>query len=72
MSEHYTKNTLEATAWCAKCQKQTQHRVDGGRLGPCLEQHQNSRSQKQIADQARKARKARQSELFPDLFPPGS
>jgi hypothetical protein len=36
MPEHYTKNTLECTAWCPKCQDSTQHRVDGGRRGPCL------------------------------------
>jgi hypothetical protein len=37
MTIHYTKNTMEVTAWCAKCQRDTQHRVDGGRRGPCLE-----------------------------------
>ena len=37
MSEHFTKNTLEITAYCARCAKQTQHRVDGGRKGPCLD-----------------------------------
>jgi hypothetical protein len=37
MSEHFTKNTIEATAWCATCKRKTQHRVDSGRLGPCLE-----------------------------------
>jgi hypothetical protein len=37
MTEHFTKNTLECTAWCAKCQRDTQHRVDGGRKGPCID-----------------------------------
>jgi hypothetical protein len=37
MGEHYTKNTLETTAYCRKCQRDTQHRVDSGRRGPCLE-----------------------------------
>lgn len=37
MSEHYTRNTTEATAWCNKCNRMTQHRVDSGRRGPCLE-----------------------------------
>jgi hypothetical protein len=37
MGEHYTRNTTEVTAWCKQCQRMTQHRVDGGRLGPCLE-----------------------------------
>lgn len=37
MPEHYTRNTESVTAWCAKCQKMTTHRVDGGRRGPCLD-----------------------------------
>jgi hypothetical protein len=37
MSEHFTKNTLECTAYCKKCQRHTQHRVDGGRQGPCID-----------------------------------
>jgi len=41
MKEHYTKNTVEVSAWCKKCEKLTMHRVDRdtqqGRLGPCLE-----------------------------------
>jgi hypothetical protein len=40
MPEHYTKNTVEVSAWCLKCDKMTMHRVDQdaqqGRLGPCL------------------------------------
>lgn len=36
MSEHYTKNTVEVSVYCAKCGKDTEHRVDGGRRGPCL------------------------------------
>lgn len=36
MSEHYTRNTVSAEAWCAKCQKRTQHRVHDRRIGPCL------------------------------------
>lgn len=37
MSQHHTKNTLEVTAFCPKCKQQTQHRVDGGRKGPCID-----------------------------------
>lgn len=37
MGEHYTKATLECTAYCLRCAKDTQHRVDGVRRGPCLE-----------------------------------
>lgn len=36
MSEHYTRNTISADAWCNRCQKETAHRIDGGRKGPCL------------------------------------
>lgn len=37
MAEHYTRNTLTATAWCTKCGRNTEHRIDNGRKGPCLE-----------------------------------
>ena len=36
MPEHWTRNTLEVTAYCNKCADFTQHRVDGGRRGPCI------------------------------------
>jgi hypothetical protein len=37
MTQHFTRNTVSAALWCAKCQKQTQHRIDGVRRGPCLD-----------------------------------
>ncbi len=37
MSEHYPRHTVSASAWCPKCQKHTQHRIDGTRKGPCLD-----------------------------------
>jgi len=37
MSEHYTRNTATATDWCAKCGRNTEHRVDAGRKGPCID-----------------------------------
>jgi len=37
MAEHYTRNTETATAWCQKCGRNTEHRVDGGRRGPCID-----------------------------------
>lgn len=37
MSEHFPKSTETATGWCKKCQRNTEHRVDGGRLGPCID-----------------------------------
>lgn len=35
--EHFTRNTVSATAWCPKCGTRTPHRVDDRRLGPCLD-----------------------------------
>jgi hypothetical protein len=35
--QHYTRNTVSVAAYCGKCGKSTQHRVDNGRKGPCLE-----------------------------------
>jgi hypothetical protein len=37
MSQHYPKNTVSADAWCVRCRAQTQHRIDDGRVGPCLD-----------------------------------
>jgi ribosomal protein L44E len=36
MKEHYTKRTVEVQTWCKVCGRNTQHRVDDGRKGPCL------------------------------------
>lgn len=35
--EHYTRNTETVTAYCLKCRAFTEHRVDQGRKGPCLD-----------------------------------
>ena len=37
MGQHYTRGTVSASGWCPKCRKQTQHRIDDRRMGPCLE-----------------------------------
>jgi hypothetical protein len=37
MPEHFTRNTVMASFWCAKCHKATMHRVDGVKRGPCLD-----------------------------------
>lgn len=37
MTEHFTRSTVSSAFHCAKCGKQTQHRIDSGRKGPCLE-----------------------------------
>lgn len=36
MKEHYTKSTISVSAFCFKCQKSTEHRVDHGCRGPCM------------------------------------
>lgn len=37
MGQHYTLLTVSVAAYCNKCQKSTQHRVEGRRRGPCLD-----------------------------------
>ena len=37
MTQHYTRNTISAEAWCGKCQKFTQHQVHDRRKGACLD-----------------------------------
>jgi hypothetical protein len=64
MAEHYTKNTLECTAWCGKCQRDTQHRVDGGRRGPCLEHGSGGPSKKQLAAKEKREKRAMNPGLF--------
>jgi hypothetical protein len=61
--QHYTRNTVEAWAWCRKCSKSTRHRVDGVKLGaciPCLERLE-------AESEARKA-KPKPAEQLPIVF----
>lgn len=58
MKEHYTKSTVAAQAFCKRCNRQTMHRVDSGRKGPCLvcmklleEEHQKVRPVKSMLKQ---------------------
>jgi hypothetical protein len=37
VTQHFTKTTVSAAFHCSKCGKTTQHRIDGGRKGPCLD-----------------------------------
>lgn len=62
MSEHYTRATVSAAAWCPKCQKQTQHRVDDKRKGPCLECI--ARIEREIAARPKPPAAATQGVLF--------
>ena len=60
MTEHFTRLTVSAAFWCGKCQKQTQHRIDEGRKGPCLDCIARLDAQ----HDAPKAAPAAQKELF--------
>jgi ribosomal protein L37E len=35
----FTKNTVEASIYCARCGKDTLHRIDGGRPSYCMVCH---------------------------------
>lgn len=37
MPEHFSKSTVEAKFWCAKCGMPTMHYVHDGRRGGCQE-----------------------------------
>lgn len=36
MGHHFTRDTVEVSAWCNKCGKMTQHTVTDRRLGYCI------------------------------------
>jgi hypothetical protein len=37
--EHYSKQTVQAEAYCPTCNKPTPHQVWDGRLGRCMNEH---------------------------------
>ncbi len=37
MTQHFTRNTVSSAFYCGKCARFTQHRIDKGRKGPCLD-----------------------------------
>jgi hypothetical protein len=64
---HYTKNTLAVTAPCPQCKRDTLHRVDGGRRGPCIDPGHKvpELSQAQIRRREKKEDDRRNPTLFP-------
>lgn len=40
MPQHYPKNTVEASIWCSKCNKETPWRIADGRRQYCLNCYQ--------------------------------
>jgi ribosomal protein L44E len=68
MTQHFTRNTVSMSLWCKKCQKYTQHRIDGVRKGPCLDciaRLTVEHAQLEIE----KRREARQATLFAEMRP---
>jgi hypothetical protein len=63
MTEHFTRSTVSVSLWCPKCQKQTQHRIDDRRKGPCLECIARLTVEHAELELERR-REARQGELF--------
>lgn len=67
MTEHYTRRTVSASHYCGKCGKSTQHRIDKGRKGPCLEciaKYDAEHAVIDIDELRRKLRGEEQRELF--------
>ena len=63
MSEHYSKQTVSVSAPCFKCMKPTEHRVDSGRLGPCMRCIERLQSEHAYHEQERRSQQ-RQGVLF--------
>ncbi len=42
MGQHYTRHTVETSAWCNKCGKNTPHRVADKRLQYCIPCYEES------------------------------
>ncbi len=64
MTEHFTSNTLECTAWCEHCRRRTQHEVSCGRKGRCKEHDAPEFSKKQLAQREKLRKKNQQPRLF--------
>jgi hypothetical protein len=67
MTEHYTKLTVSAMHFCSKREKSTEHRVDGGRLGPCLNCIEKLQIEHAYNEQM-KRQEQRQGVLFGEAF----
>jgi hypothetical protein len=62
MGHHYTKNTIEASAWCRVCNRHTPHRVCDRRLDSCL--NCIERLNREHAERAAKPAPPTQENLF--------
>ena len=61
MSQHYTRSTVSAAFYCKKCGKETQHRIDDRRRGPCMECMARTDA---LATKPKKTPHAHQEDLF--------
>jgi len=64
MSQHFTRNTVSAQFYCAKCKRVTAHRIDDRRKGPCLECIARLEQEYAARPQKNDAQSAKQEELF--------
>ena len=67
MTQHFTRNTVSASFYCGKCERFTQHRIDKGRKGPCLNCIEKYDAEKDVVDLDELRRKLR-GEVQPSLF----
>jgi len=64
MAEHYTEATESDTKWCNTCQRLTQHRVSGKRLGRCMEHEAPMETHKQKRAREKRERETKSPKLF--------
>ncbi|HAS53866.1 MAG TPA: hypothetical protein DCS42_06905 [Nitrospiraceae bacterium] len=64
MTQHYTRNTKQVSVYCSTCRRNTIHRVDDQRLGPCTE-HQPSGLSKEQEKRHRAKEEAEQNPTLP-------
>jgi ribosomal protein L44E len=67
MTQHFTRSTISADFYCSKCRKFTQHRIDSGRKGPCLNCIERSNVE-HAQNEIDQRRTERQSSLFREVF----
>jgi len=67
MTEHYSKQTVSVSAFCKKCQKHTEHRVDTGRLSACTRCEERLQIEHAYREQERRQAQ-RQGVLFREAF----
>lgn len=63
MPEHHPKNVTGVLRWCRVCRKNTMHRVDFKREGPCTE-HQASGMSKEQEKRKKRKEEAEQNPTF--------